>query len=309
LDVSTFEILFKPLTPSGGSPVLAAVGRRVFTGHFLTVTNREAVDLTYRIEYHVSYPDPVDPNRVLTGALFLVDAGTGTGGAAGTGTDNIFAVLTEADRTGFVYQRTFTVRAERTALVALLPNLLQPNVFASPTPATEVRGYVSLHLPPRPPTFVIDPGPPRRIRLIRGGKQNGGVDATVLLNAELRSTYLPNDFVPVTVGGTTTGIPASPDFDQTTTTLTLASGAGQNELTPEPGSPLFVANTLATLGGADLSQLLQRQFAASPVERTASLVSLLSELSDSPESLAEAERVLAEIGAPVRLVSRTGGKG
>jgi hypothetical protein len=45
MEVSTFELLYKPLTPSGGD-----IARRVFEGYFLTITNLEDQDYTYRIE-------------------------------------------------------------------------------------------------------------------------------------------------------------------------------------------------------------------------------------------------------------------
>lgn len=43
MEVSTFEILYKPLTPPLG-PGTEAIGRRVLQGYFLTVANMEAFD-------------------------------------------------------------------------------------------------------------------------------------------------------------------------------------------------------------------------------------------------------------------------
>lgn len=291
MDVSTFEILFKPLTPSGGSTAVAAVGRRVLTGYFLTVVNREAVDLTYRIEYHVTTPITPDPNRTLDGVLFIVDAGTGGGTS-----DNVFAVLGPADRVGHVYRRTFRVRAGKAASVTLVPNVTAPGLFNQPAPTIEARGWVSLHLPGLPDRFERS-GTPPRIRFVRGGPQSA-TDVTVLLNAELRSTYLPNDFRPTGIGSA--GIPSELDFDQTAATLMLASGMGRNTLQPEPGLPLlFDRLQLDALPMPDLS-LPQRL----PAERLLDAAAVIGELAQRPGELAEFERFLGEVGIAARVGPR-----
>ena len=49
MEISTFELLAKPIAPSG-PPELAPVLRRVVQGYFLTISNLETFDVRYRIE-------------------------------------------------------------------------------------------------------------------------------------------------------------------------------------------------------------------------------------------------------------------
>lgn len=299
MDVSTFEVLFKPLTPSGGNATLQAVGRRVFTGYFLTVANREDVDLTYRIELDVSLPVPDDPVRRLEGTLFIVDAGTGTGGGASLGTDNIIATFDPGDRAAgsSTYRKSFTVRARHTALVAVLPNLTAMNFFADTAPRIEVRGIVSLFLPTVLKRVPLPGRPGRDIFLPLPQLDH---DARVLVQAELRSTYLPNDFVP------TTPNLSSLDLDQTTTSLELAEGKSVLMLPPES----FFSRALSTRSATVLNERLEdiiRMRTREPLpdeERAFEVVTALEEAASSEEALAEANRVLAEIGSSVQISRR-----
>jgi hypothetical protein len=78
MEISTFEILTKSIAPAiPGAPELIPVARRIVQGYFLTISNLEAIDLRYRIEFTVSLPVPADPNKILLNNAFLVvDAGT-----------------------------------------------------------------------------------------------------------------------------------------------------------------------------------------------------------------------------------------
>lgn len=299
MDVSTFELLFKPLTPSGGDPTLQAVGRRVFTGTFLTVANREDVDLRYRIEFDVSLPDPDQAARRLEGALFIVDAGAGTGGAPALGSDNRFEPFTASDRVGStsIYRKTFTVRARRTALVAAIPNLTSPGFFGSTTPTVEIRGVVALFLPGNRLRIVRENG---QFVIIPGGPQLDR-NARVLVQAELRSTYLPNNFLPTTPNLTAL------DLDQTTTALELANGRSLQELVPEPGLPFLLFDRIEGL--AERLGTIQRQRALMPLgdeERALEVVESLADIGRDDDTLAEVNRLLDALDAPVTLARRHG---
>jgi hypothetical protein len=72
MEISTFEILTKPIAPPIAG--LEAVARRVVQGYFLTISNLEAIDLRYRIEFTISLPVPPDPNKILlNNAALIVD--------------------------------------------------------------------------------------------------------------------------------------------------------------------------------------------------------------------------------------------
>ena len=208
MEISTFEILTKPIAPVVGiPPELIPVARRVVQGYFLTISNLEAFSVRYRIEFTVSLPVPADPNKIIILAppakqnAFL---GVDVEGA------NTEVTLAQVQGKPEVYRAFFTIPAHKTASVELLPKL--PNAL---TPGMlEVRGYVSLFrvrtqfpfFPPLPPVKV-------------------------LLNPEIRGTFLPNNFPSV--------VPTELDFDQINYTLAIASGKGLNEIPNVAGSASF----------------------------------------------------------------------
>src|SRR4028119_22414 len=135
MEISTFEILTAPIAPVVGiPPALIPVARRVVQGYFLTISNLEAIDLRYRIEFTVSLPVPADPNKILLNNTFLVVDVEGA---------NTTIPLIQQPGNPKVYLGFFTIPAHKTASVELLPILPQ-----ALTPGLlEVRGYVSLFLP------------------------------------------------------------------------------------------------------------------------------------------------------------------
>lgn len=277
MEISTFEILAKPIAPVIGIPTeLLPVARRVVQGYFLTISNLEAIDLRYRIEFTVSLPVPPDPNKILLdkkNAFLVVDVE----GA------NFEVPLTQVKGKPKVYRGFFRIPAHKTASVELLPKLpeaLDPGLL-------EVRGYVSLFLPP----IFKFPKPVPQSR----------TPVKVLLNPEIRGTFLPNDFATV---------PPSPpnpdlDFDQINYTLAIASGKGLNEIPPEPGFPFTI--DLLTLepileqlrnGTLDLASL-----EADNSEKAQMLVQLLAELDASDVNLKNLNTVMEKFDIPVRMSS------
>ncbi|MEG4801636.1 hypothetical protein QUB63_17260 [Microcoleus sp. ARI1-B5] len=207
MEISTFELLAKPIAPPvPTSPELAPVLRRVVQGYFLTISNLEAMDLRYRIEFTVSLPVPADPNKILIDGVnvrLIIDV-------EGT---NTFIPLTQSPMNPSVYWGVFRIPAGKTASVELLPI-----VPAALTPGTlEVRGYVSLFFHPR--RFFPGPAIPTK-KAVR-----------VLLNPEIRGTFLPNGFP---------GVVGDLDFDQINYTLAIASGQALNLIPLKTSGPIII---------------------------------------------------------------------
>ena len=269
MEISTFEILAKPIAPVKGiDPALLPVARRVVQGYFLTISNLEAIDLRYRIEFTVSLPVPADPNKILLdkkNAFLVIDVE----GA------NFEVPLTQVPGKPKVYRAFFTIPAHKTASVELLPKLpeaLDPGLL-------EVRGYVSLS------------------RAVFGFPPESFPPVKVLLNPEIRGTFLPNDFP----SRANTGF----DFDQINYTLAIASGKGLNEIPPEGGKLLSIDfPTLEPLleqlgkGTLDLASL-----EADNSEKGQLLVELLAQLDPSQVSLKDLNTVMEKLDIPVRMSS------
>lgn len=222
MEVSTFELLVKRIAPRTAlPPAEQPVARRVVQGYFLTLSNLESIDLRYRLEFRISLPDnPTQADamtRLLEGNTVLLFDIAGT---------NTVLTLTRVGMTGRYISQEFVIPAQKTASIELLPDVAR--FAAQDNPMLEIRGFVSLLLPRAfggtPIENVL--GRPQSQRPVR-----------VLLNAEIRGTFLPNDFPSNS---------ASTDFDQINYSLALASGRALNELTSEPprilvpGSPIGV---------------------------------------------------------------------
>ncbi len=266
MEISTFEILTAPIAPVVGiPPALIPVARRVVQGYFLTISNLEPISVRYRIEFSISLPVPADPNKILlNNAVLIVDV---------EGLNTPIA-LTQVPNKPQVYRGFFTIPAHKTASVQLLPKL--PDVL---TPGLlEVRGYVSLfRVRTKFPFFPALP------------------PVKVLLNPEIRGTFLPNDFP--------SEARTSPDFDQINYTLAIASGKGLNEIPSEPRFPFSI--DLPTFepfleqlrnGTLDLASL-----EADKSEKAQMLVLLLAELDANEVSLKDINTVMEKLDIPVRM--------
>ncbi|GAP98717.1 hypothetical protein [Leptolyngbya sp. NIES-2104] len=222
MEVSTFELLVKRIAPRMAlPPVQQPVARRVVQGYFLTVSNLESIDLRYRLEFRISLPDNLTQadamTRLLEGNTVLIIDIAGA---------NTVLTLTRVGTTGRYVSQEFIIPAQKTASIQLLPDVAR--FAAQDNPMLEIRGFVSLLLP------RVFGGTPIENVL---GRPQSPRPVRVLLNAEVRGTFLPNDFPANS---------ASTDFDQINYSLALASGRALNELTSEPprilvpGSPIGV---------------------------------------------------------------------
>jgi hypothetical protein len=269
MEISTFEILTKPIAPPiPSAPELAPVARRVVQGYFLTISNLEAIDLRYRIEFTVSLPVPADPNKILLNNTFLVVDVEGI---------NTTVALTQQPGKPKVYRGFFKIPAHKTASVELLPILpaaLTPGLL-------EVRGYVSLFLPPhrRFPRPVPQSEKPVK----------------VLLNPEIRGTFLPNDFPSLSRN--------LPDFDQISYTLAIASGKALNEIPPEPGLPIIIDLPIVEPILEELRNgtLDSPSLDADNSEKAQMLVQLLAQLDTNNVNLKELNTVMDKFDIPIRM--------
>ena len=274
MEISTFELLAKPIAPVIGiDPEILPVARRVVQGYFLTISNLEPFNVRYRIEFTVSLPDPPDSNKTIIlgppdqqNVSLLIDVEG----------ENTELTLAQVQGKPGVFRGLFRIPAHKTASVELLPKL--PNVLDAGM--LEVRGYVSLFR-----RFLFPFG---RVK--------------VLLNPEIRGTFLPNDFLP---SGDNIPLPPNTefDFDQINYTLALASGKALNEISRKPFRS-FVTNlqTLESIseelgdGTLDLDSL-----EADNSEKAQMLVQLLAELDASDVNLKDLNTVMEKLEIPVRM--------
>ena len=276
MEISTFELLTKPIAPVAGN--ISAVGRRIVQGYFLTISNLERFEVEYRIQFTIRKPNPADPNRVLVGnALIFLDSAS-----------NNFPVtlIKDADQGQTEnYRANFKIPGRNTASFQLLPNLEK----VLPASLLEVRGFVSLFRR-RPNAAAVLP-------------------VKVLLNPEIRGTFLPKGFPPPLIPPPPADADTKFDFDQINYTLAIASGKGFNEIPPGPVeqvklppnlvSPIFQP-LLEELnnGTLDLASL-----EAENPEKAKMLVQLLAELDASEVNLSELNTVMERLEIPVRMSS------
>jgi hypothetical protein len=258
MEISTFELLVKRIAPP---PAPQDVARRVVQGYFLTITNLEPKDLTFRIQFSISKPNPAgDPDRTLfnNAALFFDIAGA----------NNPIPLSGDANSTTF--GGSFLLPARQTASVQLLPNT---SLFADQNPDFEVRGFVTLRLPQ-----------------IRRQPQSA-TPVKVLLNPEIRGTFLPNGFP----GG------AAEDFDQINYPLTVATGKGLNEIAPDTRFPFpsIPSDVLESLPDNAIEALAD----ANELEKSQTLIELMAQLDLAPHNLKNLSDALGKLNIPVRVSS------
>lgn len=285
MEISTFELLVKPIAPRIlGNPAITAVARRVVQGYFLTISNLDSKDLTFRLEFIQSAPNPIDPDRtLLNNADLLFDI---------AGANNSIALTAlPANR----FRGSFRLPAGQTASVQLLPRLT-PALLALPEPDLEIRGYVKLTLPalrfpvPTLPTLPTVPTLPTA-PLFTVPQSDAPVK--VLLNPEVRGTFLPNNFPTATSG----------DFDQINYPLAIASGKGLNEIMPELGGPIIIPPISPIALEAARTALQESRFAeADNSEKSQELVELMAQLDRSPENLQGLSDLLSKLEIPVQVL-------
>jgi hypothetical protein len=213
MNVSQFELIFKPQSPVPPADI-------VLQGYFLSISNLEDVELSYRLDF-VTSPVP-DPMRTLSGnTVVIVDI-------AGGNNDFSYSLVGGPAAKSFRLSRLVTIPPHATAKIAVLPSDPFPCPIGDGTddPADyEARGYVTLRLPA---LLTIDGGILRFERQIEGA-------AKVLLAPQNRATYFREGSIE----------------SQTQAGLPLASGSALNEVPSEgfvfPGLGSFTATPLEAL--------------------------------------------------------------
>lgn len=276
MEVSTFELLFKPQAPAAPDGLPAV--DRVIQGYFLAITNLEDQAYRYRLEWVA--PETTDPDRSLTGnTLVFVDVPE---------VDNQQGVLTNefsADAkvyrpsTGFV-----DIPACATALVAVLPSAFGP-VPGDPTPIMdpdfEVRGFVRIGLP-----ALLEFNPPNPLAFV----PQSDAPVKVLLTPQNRATFLS------VAGGIS---------DQTQTALPNAGGAAMAEIAPDPGGPLVIfPPVFQAPGQGALPDMMAMLEPLGPEQRAAAFQAMLASIDPAETDLAKLNRNLKEAGIPLALESR-----
>lgn len=163
MEVSSFELIYKPQSPVGAAD-------RVLQGYFLNITNLEDVALRFSLSFVTSSVS--DPDRSLfNNTVAFVDTANSNNTSA-----SLSGGLTSSV---FTLNPTITIQPNETAKVALLPSDPFP---VAVTPANfEARGYVRLRLPANI-RFTFPGGITFQPQLDR--------PARVLLTPQNRATYL-----------------------------------------------------------------------------------------------------------------------
>lgn len=274
MEISTFELLVKRIAPP---PAPNSVARRVVQGYFLTISNLENEEFLYTLDFHISLPDPPDSDRTLANenAVVLLDV-------AGENQPLTLAP-TNATVSTTQFSTSFRLGAKQTASLQLLPNINDPDLLSADNPDLEVRGFVRLRLP-----AVFGGGFPFFQRVPQSDRP-----VKVLLNPEIRGTFLPNGFPER--GG---------DFDQINYPLELASGRGLNEIEPEPGGPIIVNPGLIPELVEELP-LRERPTidfeALNDEDRAAALVEVIGQIEPSEENLQNISDLLSKLNIPIAM--------
>ncbi len=240
--ISTFEILVKRIAPLGpvfpNNPSIPdqdegfnSVFRRVIQGHFLTITNLE---LNRPLYFSVSYimasnQSTLDPLREFTlDATGIRNFDLAYDGNLGDNINaNIGAQLLTTTVPPFPFRFYKTLKSNNlllgpgeTGILALFPNII-PGPLQAPalngiltavSPSFELRGHIRI-----------------RQEATANNETNPYINlpANILINSELRGTFLDNDFNGVNIerpfggGGPRIGF----DFDQLAYSLPLGNGA------------------------------------------------------------------------------------
>ncbi|MGB0564673.1 MAG: hypothetical protein ACPGVO_23175, partial [Spirulinaceae cyanobacterium] len=178
-----------------------------------------------------------------------------------------------------------------TASIQLLPRLT-PELLVQENPQLEIRGYTRLKVPS-----------------FRQDLQNDGRPVSVLLQPEIRGTFLPNNFP----GG------APGDFDQINYTLLTANGQALNEIEPEqlPAKkvdidraivdelPQFYERLDKEIKAGDpkaINALLAELKTGSPEKKQMTeLVNSLKAIDPDSDNLREVSDMLRKVGVPIAL--------
>lgn len=124
--VSTFELLVKPIAPTGAGP--SPVARTVVQGYFLTVANTSNSPVRVRLQFTAT-----TPGLTIADTITISDV---------VGNTNEFGEIAPVNEKRSLY--FVNIPANDTALVTLLPDITKPEILAAKS--LEIRGYVEVFL-------------------------------------------------------------------------------------------------------------------------------------------------------------------
>lgn len=278
IEVSTLELLVKRIAPKMVLPLpVQPVARRVVQGYFLTISNLEAKDLRYRLEFRISLPD--SPTGADAAARILEGGNTALIYDI-AGANNTLA-LNRVGMTGRYISEEFTIPAQKTASVELLPNVAK--FLAATDPLLEVRGFVLLSLP-------RDFSGSTPFEKLIGKPQLP--QAKVLLNAEVRGTFLPNDFP---------SNPVSGDFDQINYSLALASGKALNLVPSDPSRILVPGSAVGIEVTSEIGSLPPAVEGSDSTNLVTMLAEMMSAGNGNGQGLEAVNRSFAELNLPLKM--------
>ena len=277
MDLSHFELLFKPQSPAqvnNTGPVAT-----VIQGYFLTITNLEDEPYLYQLDFIAPEPQPADANRSLAGnTLVFIDLPSG---------DNSERVLTGANGRYRLSNGLLAIPPKASALVAVLPSAFPSDRDPTPLagPFFEVRGYVRLRLPAVATTLF--------------GKTTKQSDTPVkvFVTAQNRATYF-------NAGGEIT--------DQTQASVPLCGGEACLELEPEgplklkPAVPLD--KFLAADAASDIGPITELISGGDDEEFTGGMARMLAAFDLEGSDLEAFNAALAEAGVGVALKPQAKGE-
>lgn len=263
MEVSHFELIYKPQSPvgvGGTGPV-----DTVLQGYFLEITNLEAKELKFEVEFVALPPQTGQSLRSLAGNTLVFIDTPGQNNAA-TVLSGGFGATSFVPATGPI-----AVPPKGTALVAVVPSVFGVTPFdPTPIPANqpefEVRGFVRVNLPALRKNIFFK-------------EAQASAPVRVMLTPQNRTSYYrPNGNL----------------SDQTQASLPTASGSAIFMIPPEPSKFDFVIKDVLV---ADIPRI--------PLEaRSATLVSLLAELDPGEESLRALNAALAETGIGLSVAAK-----
>jgi len=291
MDVSHFELLFKPQSPEPieGSDGSIAVDSLI-QGYFLKITNLENQAYEYGLEFVATSPPEGTDDRALRSL-----AGNTVTFVDTPGQDNESGFL-EGDIDDSVFRLStgrVLVPANGTALVAVLPEAFGPNagdLLVDGLPAFEVRGYVRITLP-----TVFQARRAGDFFIFEEVAQSE-CPVNVLLTPQNRSTYF-------TAAGEIS--------DQTQATLPLAGGKASVEVTPRTSLPVFDFGVIDRFDARPLpdQQIFKRKLMRA-LERlpegadVAMLTMLLGKLDAKDKNIKKLNEVLVKAGSKVKLETK-----
>jgi len=235
MEVSSFELIYKPQSPSGAADT-------VLQGYFLNITNLEDTQLTFQVNFVTSSVTDAD-RSLANNTIAFIDT---------PNVNNTPATLVGGlTAPSFVLNPSVTIAPNETAKIAVLPS----DPFPAPVgPANfEARGYVKLRL--RPVIVFDGVGISLQPQLDR--------PARVLLTPQNRATYFDvnGDINDQTQAGLPTGSGAAIDEVEPESFFSFLPGGG------------FSAS-LAELQAAEMPEFEERDLAMMLMAVSASDLSL-----------------------------------